>query len=253
MKLNTTIICLVQDIKKNIKCFILYTIGIILLSVISRIGTSYFGLIRGTDHLRSIIVTLFSYCLISIQYFIYFSFFCAYAKSYNINSEYTKFAKAYFHTIKVFILQNLVVVGVVVLLVLIEIVIKVEMIYYGMSAILIIIGIFAVLWNIRLLFIPEVIIFKHSKYVMRDTVKESIQILKENIKEVTVIILIQAVTIIIPVLMIIKNKHTTMITSTISILSIIVNYCATLMYTKMCIEYGKQKYGTNSQLTTVST
>jgi hypothetical protein len=246
MKLNTAINSIVQDFKQNSKSFILYTIGIILLSVISRIGTSFFGLIRGTDSLKSIIVTLFSYCLITIQYFIYFSFFCAYAKSYKINSEYTNFAKAYFHTIKVFILQNLVVVGAVFLLVIIEIVIKVEMIYYAMGAILIIIGIFAILWNIRLLFIAEVVIFKHNKYVMRGTVKESVQILKENIKEVIVIVLIQAVTIIPPVLMTIKNKHTTKITSIISILSTIANYCATLIYTKMCIEYGKQKYGTNS-------
>jgi len=247
------VVSIIKDIKKDYKIFIKYLIGIMLLSVLSKVSSVYLIKINSSDQTKSILITLFSFIIISIQYFIYMSFFSSYVKLMKVDYEFTNRMKGYFHTIRIFILQNLIALGLFIAVIALESILKADLIGSFGVIIIIVCGMLWVIWNIRMFFVTQIIFFKRDKYKMKEIVKESVKVLRDNIRLIILTFLIQLLFIVLLVFVIIKGIYNSNISSIVSILSLAVNLCATLVYTKIFIEYSKKKYGVKSELTPAST
>jgi hypothetical protein len=104
-----------------------------------------------------------------------------------------------------------------------------------------------------MLFVAQIVLIKRDKYTMNEIVKESIAIIKDNIKIVSFVLGMQILFIAIFVFIIIKGNYNKVLTSITSVFSMVVYWYAILIYTKVFIEYSKKKYGLKNELTPAST
>jgi hypothetical protein len=244
---------LIQDIKNSYKIFIVYTIEQIILSWFSRIGNFYLNKNFGSEQVKGIFFTLLSFLIISMQYFIYISFLSSYVKTSKINCEFTNEGKGYFQTIKIIVIQNLIALLIFVTLIIVDSIVEKEFLSSIGITIVILYSFLWILWNIRMLFVAQIVQIKRDKYNMKDIVKESTTIVKHNIKIVSYTLGMQILFLSIFVFIIIKGNYNKAVTSITSVFSMVVYWAAILIYTKVFIEYSKKKYGIKNELTPAST
>ena len=213
----------------------------------------YLNKISGLNQVKSVLIPLLSFLAVSIQYIIYISFLSSYAKSSEVNCEFTNVGKGYFQTIRIVVLQNLIALLIFIALVIVDGIIEKELFSSIAIKIIIVYSVLWILWNIRMLFVTQIVLIKRNKYIMKEIIKESVAVIKGNIRIVIFTLAMQILFLTLFVFITIKGNYNLVVTTISSIFSLVINWFAILVYSKVFIEYCKTKYGLKNELTHAST